>query len=63
MAQSEVAWAQVQLATIGIFTQILKKVFNFLVAKSGYQQLKSGSLSKYQVVYELPLIHSLKVIM
>ena len=37
------------VANTGIFTQILMKVLNFLVAKSGYQQPKSGSLSKCQV--------------
>ena len=43
---------EVMVANIGIFIQIiLKKVLNFLVAK---QQPKSGSLSKFQVVYGLP---------
>ena len=36
---------------MGIFTQNLWKVFNLLVAKSGYQQLKSGSPSKFQVAW------------
>ena len=39
----------------------LKKVLNFLVAKSGYHQPKSGSPSKFQVAwgYRLPLNHTL----
>ena len=48
MAESQVALSQVRIANIRIFTQILKKVLNFLEAKSGYQQ------PKFQVVYELP---------
>ena len=39
MAQNQVAQAQILVANIGIFTQILlKKLVNFLVVKSGYQQ-------------------------
>ena len=37
-----------------IDTQILKKVLNFLLAKLGYQQLKSDNMSKFQVFYWLP---------
>ena len=54
-------WSQVLVANNEIFTQILKEVLNFLVAKLGYPKLKSGSLSRYQVVYGLPLIHFLKL--
>ena len=35
----------------------LKKVFNFLVAKSGYQEPKSGSLSKFQVAWGYRATH------
>ena len=52
MAQDQVAQAQVLVANTRIFTQILKKVLKFLVAKSGYQQLKLGSLSKFQVAWD-----------
>ena len=44
MAQNQVSRVQVLVANIGIFAQTLKKVLSFLVAKSGYQQPKSGSL-------------------
>ena len=51
MSQNQVARAQVLVANIEIFTQILKNPLNFLVAKSGYQQPKSGSPSKFQVAW------------
>ena len=52
MAQNQVAQAQILVANIGIFTQILlKKLVNFLVVKSGYQQPKSGSPSIFQVAW------------
>ena len=39
------------VASTSMFTQNLQKVLNFLATKSGYQQPKSGSLSKFQVGY------------
>ena len=59
--QSRVAQVRVLVGNIGIFPQILKNALNFLVAKSGSQQPKSGSQrpSNFQVIYGLPLIHSL----
>ena len=51
MSQNQVAQAQVLVANIEIFTQILKNPLNILVAKLGYQQPKSGSPSKFQVAW------------
>ena len=52
--QVHVARVQVLVTNIEFFTQNLKKVLNFLAAKSGYQKPKLGSLSKFQVAYGLP---------
>ena len=49
--KNQAARVQVLVANIGIFTHILWKVFKFLVAKSGYQQPKSGSPSKFQIAW------------
>ena len=51
MVQNLVAQSQVVVANTGVFRQILKKVSHFLVAKSGYQQPKSGSQSNFQVAW------------
>ena len=51
MAQNQVARVEVLVANIGIFAQTLKKVLSLLVAKSGYQQPKSGSPNKFQVAW------------
>ena len=48
MAHNQVAQAQVLVAKTNFHTN-LKKVLNFLVAKSGYQEPKSGSPNKFQV--------------
>ena len=57
MAWNQVVWAWLLVANTEIFTQILKKVLNFLVAKLGYQQPKSGTPSKFQVAWGLPGYH------
>ena len=51
MSQYFTVSGQVLVANTGMFTQILKKVLNFLVAKSGYQQPKSGSSNKFHVAW------------
>ena len=51
MVSNQGAEAQVLAANTGIFTQILKKALNFLIAKWGYQQPKSGSASEFQVAW------------
>ena len=54
MAYNQETHMQILTANNGIFTQILNKVLNFLVAKLGYQQPKSCSLNKFQVGCGLP---------
>ena len=50
MAYNQVAQAQVLVAKTNFHTN-LKKILNFLVANSGYQEPKSGSPSKFQVAW------------
>ena len=51
MAQNLVARVQVVVANTGVFRQILKKVLHFLVAKSGYQQQRTGSPNNFQIAW------------